>query len=574
MLNGCGGSSVSGQTSVDLNLSDNDENGSEVICAEVVTHAYNPETGEERDFPTPCDVPAGWVLSPVDSVSPIIELKGAQTITITAKTSFVDPGAEAYDEQDGNLTDKIIRSGEVDTLHSGTYQLTYRVSDTSGNEADPVYRYVIVTPITQSHQYESNASLNLINPDRGFYDASYGLEKERDYNAYEAAYNEGYRLVYAPIDLSDYNETQTLPDSLLSTIEKNLQDAQTAHMGLILRIKYRDSIDSSDPEKALILSHLDQLTPLLQQYTHTISVVQAGLIGAWGEWHSFSGDFEEGTEGYIENRRELVEKLSAIFPQTYLQIRTPMHKELLFGESESYGEVGDAGMITPQTAYSTQLQSRVGHHNDCFLINQTDAGTYMSDNIDFWRAYVANDTQYAPMGGETCGIGDGDDAQLSDCPNTLAQLKTLHFSFINDAYHPDVIDKWKDQGCYEEIAQNLGYRLEATQLELSYDDADLDIRFSFENKGYAAPYRNASVSFLLMNDTDRYLLPLTEDIRKWYGQEAQEIAYHVDLDPIKKGTYCLYFKIETDGGSIALANSRTWVESVEANLLECGIDVH
>ena len=35
-----------------------EENGG--VCAQVITTARNPETGEVRDFPTPCDVPQGW----------------------------------------------------------------------------------------------------------------------------------------------------------------------------------------------------------------------------------------------------------------------------------------------------------------------------------------------------------------------------------------------------------------------------------------------------------------------------------------------------------------------------------
>jgi hypothetical protein len=31
------------------------------VCIQVITGARNPQTGEVRDFPTPCDVPAGWV---------------------------------------------------------------------------------------------------------------------------------------------------------------------------------------------------------------------------------------------------------------------------------------------------------------------------------------------------------------------------------------------------------------------------------------------------------------------------------------------------------------------------------
>lgn len=31
-------------------------------CIDIVVEAYNPETGECREFPNPCSVPEGWVL--------------------------------------------------------------------------------------------------------------------------------------------------------------------------------------------------------------------------------------------------------------------------------------------------------------------------------------------------------------------------------------------------------------------------------------------------------------------------------------------------------------------------------
>jgi hypothetical protein len=30
------------------------------VCIQMIQRARNPQTGEERDFPTPCDVPEGW----------------------------------------------------------------------------------------------------------------------------------------------------------------------------------------------------------------------------------------------------------------------------------------------------------------------------------------------------------------------------------------------------------------------------------------------------------------------------------------------------------------------------------
>ncbi len=34
----------------------------EQICAQVITPAKDPDTGLVTDFPTPCDVPDGWII--------------------------------------------------------------------------------------------------------------------------------------------------------------------------------------------------------------------------------------------------------------------------------------------------------------------------------------------------------------------------------------------------------------------------------------------------------------------------------------------------------------------------------
>jgi hypothetical protein len=32
-------------------------------CIQVIAYGTNPKTGECRQFPTPCDVPAGWIIN-------------------------------------------------------------------------------------------------------------------------------------------------------------------------------------------------------------------------------------------------------------------------------------------------------------------------------------------------------------------------------------------------------------------------------------------------------------------------------------------------------------------------------
>jgi len=63
---GCGSGSSSTVQNIptrEENLTIEDEqNLTEVNCIQVITHAYNPDTLEEKDFPTPCDVLDGWVV--------------------------------------------------------------------------------------------------------------------------------------------------------------------------------------------------------------------------------------------------------------------------------------------------------------------------------------------------------------------------------------------------------------------------------------------------------------------------------------------------------------------------------
>ena len=83
-------------------------------------------------------------LLDVDDTKPQIVLLGQAEILHPYRTAFEDPGAEAFDLVDGDLTDEIIVSGLVKSNELGEYELVYRVVDESGNNADPVTRLVVV----------------------------------------------------------------------------------------------------------------------------------------------------------------------------------------------------------------------------------------------------------------------------------------------------------------------------------------------------------------------------------------------------------------------------------------------
>lgn len=81
-----------------------------------------------------------------DSIPPVITLNPGSTGSIELNCTnapYVDPGATAYDNRDGNLTVAIKVKGNVNTRRPGKYTLTYTVTDVSGN-SDTAYREIVV----------------------------------------------------------------------------------------------------------------------------------------------------------------------------------------------------------------------------------------------------------------------------------------------------------------------------------------------------------------------------------------------------------------------------------------------
>ena len=59
--------------------------------------------------------------------------------------SYNEPGYEAIDNCDGDLTDKVTVNGTVST-RAGTYKLTYTVEDETGNKAEVVRTVIVRSP--------------------------------------------------------------------------------------------------------------------------------------------------------------------------------------------------------------------------------------------------------------------------------------------------------------------------------------------------------------------------------------------------------------------------------------------
>lgn len=86
----------------------------------------------------------GFAFPEDDRIIPEVFLIGAETITLNKGSKFVDPGAYATDNRDGNITGAIVRTGDVDINTAGTYYIYYVVKDKAGNQSKKVKRTIIV----------------------------------------------------------------------------------------------------------------------------------------------------------------------------------------------------------------------------------------------------------------------------------------------------------------------------------------------------------------------------------------------------------------------------------------------
>jgi len=83
-----------------------------------------------------------------DVYPPEIKLSGDPVIAIFRKDSFTDPGAKGSDfignGETRDISNRIMRIGEVDILSAGQYELTYELTDEAGNNAEAQSRTVVV----------------------------------------------------------------------------------------------------------------------------------------------------------------------------------------------------------------------------------------------------------------------------------------------------------------------------------------------------------------------------------------------------------------------------------------------
>jgi hypothetical protein len=280
-----------------------------------------------------------------------------------------------------------------------------------------------------------------------------------------------------------------LPQAFLDRLETDFSRAREAGIKMIPRFAYNFGM-FADASLERVLAHLEQLRPVLQKNADVIAFMEAGFVGAWGEWHSSTNGLMNSDGSVNDASRAIVEKELAILPTTRtIALRTPSYKFAITGNT----------VLSADQAFDGSSKARIAAHNDCFLASESNWGTYKNRQLEM--DFYHSDNLFVPQGGETCNSA-ADAQPYIGCNNALAELAYLRFSTLNIGYEPGVLNGWTTGGCMNEIKQRLGYRFVLENAKIPdrvKPGSSLTINISLKNVGFAAPYNPRLLELRLQN---------------------------------------------------------------------------
>ena len=408
-------------------------------------------------------------------------------------------------------------------------------------------------PATVTHTY-TTSDASILNPERGFF-TPYELPGSPGFSPIRAT---GNTLVHLNIRLDDWREVE-IPQDVLDQFDSNFTDLRDAGLKAIIRFSYNEGpYPDSEPDasKPQILRHIEQLTPLLQKNADVIAWVEAGFIGAWGEWHTSTNGLDN-----ITDKRDILTALVNAIPNRYVQVRYPANIIEMFPDP------------------SDAVGAHVAHHNDCFLSSDTDVGTYERDGvktIERDQKYLAELTRFTPMSGETCAPFP----PRSECASAIQEMELLHFSAINEAYHKGILRSWEEGGCMEEITKRLGYRLALSSAEFNEQVRPgglLDLTVNITNTGFA-PLVNPRPVFLVLVGQDAspsHRVELELESRTWEPGSSFFTAKIRLPSKIGEGDYDIALWLPDEAQmlqqnpsyAVQFANEGVWDETSGYNIL-------
>lgn len=363
-----------------------------------------------------------------------------------------------------------------------------------------------------------------------------------------------------------------ISDEKLDLLRENLDAARRRGLKTLLRFAYEKTMDQAEgPAKETILGHLDQLAPVIQENADVIYVLQAGFVGAWGEWHSSA----KGLEKNHNTLSEITLKLLEVLPKDRMtQVRVPKYKRWVLGDVslEQYT------FLDADTAYSGTPLARIGFHNDGFLAYNNCGGTWTepphysnpgNPEFDFMTA----ESPFVPVDGELFWSDIGNPV---DGLRAAIRMRLHHYSSFSLAHSyseregkPFSIDAWMrtpltleqvteaklpvsdgyfegtdgqsvPRTVFEYIQDHLGYRIElqsATFPRTAAPGDVFDVEIQLINRGFSTLHNPRPVFLALIKDEVCVAtVPVDADPRAWQpyapGDETYAPLTHILRTPL------------------------------------------
>ena len=379
------------------------------------------------------------------------------------------------------------------------------------------------------------------NPERGFTEEmSYGVSDAHP-NVVKGSISDSWGSKYnMTLAVVLYNfkkfKFQPLSQKVLNGFDEDMQELRSRGLKCVLRFAYTESqSDIVDAVPDTVELHLSQLQPYLQKNADVIYVVEAGFIGSWGEWY-YTKNYGNESQHMNAKRRRVVDALLMNVPQDrFVLFRYPMIKTEYFGDNTPLPSIA---------AFTGSDRARMGYHNDAFLNNWGNDGTYASNNLSddpAVRQYVATETMYVPNGGET----NVESNSLAANVYTKApeEMSTYHWSFCGSSYATQVTNRWRESGIFDTLNIHMGYRFNLIQAAYSDEAAPggrMNVVIHLRNDGYAPLYNKRTAYLVLKNSAHTYCLPISSDPREWRPGHTFILEQPAVPSDAAEGTYHLY----------------------------------
>lgn len=428
--------------------------------------------------------------------------------------------------------------------------------------ATVVIRFISARQLTATYEPDSTQESNTLvqNPFCGFYKingymlSDSSTKKELISQVRKNCKDNPYPLVLAEINLQNYANSD-LNSSAKQQLDTILTQYASAKKQVILRFLYDwdgKALQSEPSDFYRITNHIIQISPVINQHTDCVYIIQGAFIGNVGEMNNTN-------YSDINQIRQLIETLAeSTDPQIYLAVRTP---------AQLRGILRTRTPLSSQDYKSENLASRLGLYNDGMLGNIYDMGTYDDSPITSDSSidepgtrkeellYQYKLCQYVPNGGEVTI-----DNEYNDIDNAISALSQMHVSYLNSEHEEDVLNKWKKStytgdnvfsGCtgYDYIKAHLGYRYFIQESHLDFHSIvgnDASLYLTIANSGFSSAYKKYDTTLLVTNqDTGKTKrLETNIDNRLISGDDQVTFKISPDIRSLKKGIYILALEMK------------------------------